>query len=116
METLVSSTVFNSSYQASTALFHPTSEDFEVIQQFETGVHPYEYMDSFERFDEASLPPKEAFYSNLTKSCISEEDYEHAKKVWKAFECETLGDYHDLYLLTDTLLLADVFENFRKQA
>ena len=71
-------------------------------------------MDSFEMFDETSLPPKDAFHGKLTKSGISEEDYEHAKKVWEAFECETLGDYHDLYLLTDTLLLVDVFENFRK--
>ena len=100
-------------------------EDFEIMKQFEEdderralvlrkGVDPYEYMDSFERFNETSLPPKEAFYSTLTDSHISDEDYEHAKKVWEAYECETLGDYHDLYLATDTLLLADVFENFRK--
>ena len=71
-------------------------------------------MNSFERFNETSLPPKEAFYSSLTKSGISDEDYEHAKKVWEAYECETLGNYHALYLATDTLLLADVFQNFRK--
>ena len=76
------------------------------------GVYPYEHMDSFEKFNETSLPPKEAFYSKLTDSHISDDDYEHAKKVWKAYECETLGDYHDLYLATHTL--ADVFENFRK--
>ena len=100
-------------------------EEFEIIQKFESdpekralvlrkGVYPYEYMNSFERFNETSLPPKEAFYSSLTKSGISDEDYEHAKKVWEAFECENLGDYHDLYLITDTLLFADVFQNFRK--
>ena len=101
-------------------------EDFEIIKQFETdpakrslllrkGVYLYEYMDSFERFNKESLPPKDAFYSKLTKSSISDEDYEHAKKkVWEAFECEDLGTYHDLYLLTDTFLLADVFANFRK--
>ena len=98
---------------------------FEIINHFETdpakrslilrkGVYPYEYVDSFERFNETSLPPKEAFYSKLNKFDISDEDYEHAKKVWKAFECEDLGTYHDLYLLSDTLLLADVFETFRK--
>ena len=100
-------------------------EDFEIMKQFEEdderralilrkGVYPYEYMDSFEKLNESSLPPKEVFYSKLTDSHIPDYDYEHAKKVWKAYECETLGDYHDLYLATDTLLLADVFENFRK--
>ena len=100
-------------------------EDFEIVKQFEEdderralvlrkGVYPYEYMDSFERLNETSLPPKEAFYSTLTDSHISDDDYEHAKNVWKAYECETLGDYHDLYLATDTLLLADVLETFRK--
>ena len=71
-------------------------------------------MDSFEKFNETSLPPKEAFYSKLTKSGITDEDYVHAKQVWGAFECENLGDYHDIYLATDAILLADVFENFRK--
>ena len=71
-------------------------------------------MNSFERFSETSLPSKEAFYSNLTTSGSSDEDNEHAKKVWEAYECETLGNNHDLYLATDTLLLADVFQNFRK--
>ena len=78
------------------------------------GVYPYEYMDSLERLDETKLPPKEAFYSKLTGEGISNEDYEHAKKVWKVFGMKTLQDYHDLYNVTDVLLLADVFENFRK--
>ena len=77
------------------------------------GVYPYEYMDSWKRFDEKSLPPKEAFYSKLSGKDISEEDYKHAQKVWKVFECKTLGDYCDLYCRTDVLLLADAFENFR---
>ena len=100
-------------------------EDFEIIKRlvcnpenrgllFRKGVYPYEYMDSFEKFNEPSLPPKEAFYSKLTKSGITDEDYVHAKQVWEAFECENLGDYHDIYLATDAILLADVFENFRK--
>ena len=71
-------------------------------------------MGSFEKFNETSLPPKEAFHSSLPDTDISDQDYEHATKVWKAFECETLGNYHDLYLVTDVLLLADIFENFRK--
>ena len=92
--------------------FEPDDERRSLVLR--KGVYPYEDMNSFERFNETSLPPKEAFYSTLTDSHISEEDYEHAKKVWEAYECETLGDYHDIYLATDTLLLADVFENFRK--
>ena len=78
------------------------------------GVYPYEYMDSLERFKKNKLPPKEAFYSRLTGEGISNEDYEHAKKVWKVFGMKTLQDYHDLYNVTDVLLLADVFENFEK--
>ena len=77
------------------------------------GVYPYEYMDSWEKFDETTLPPKEAFYSNLNLEDISDEDYAHAQKVWDVFEINNLGDYHDLYVQSDTLLLADVFENFR---
>ena len=78
------------------------------------GVYLYEYMDSLERLDETKLPPKEAFYSKLMEEGISNEDYEHAKKVWEVFDMKTLQDYHDLYNKTDVLLLADVFENFRK--
>ena len=78
------------------------------------GVYPYEYMDSLERFKVNKLPPKEAFYSRLTGEGISDKDYEHAKKVWEVFDMKTLQDYHDLYNVTDVLLLADVFENFRK--
>ena len=77
------------------------------------GVYPYEYKDSWEKFDETTLPPKEAFYSNLNLEDISDEDYAHAQKVWDAFEIKNLGEYHDLYVQSDTLLLADVFENFR---
>ena len=78
------------------------------------GVYPYEYMNSLERFKENKLPPKEAFYSKLMGEGISNEYYEHAKKVWEVFDMKTLQDYHDLYNVTDVLLLADVFENFRK--
>ena len=77
------------------------------------GVYPYEYMDSLERFKETKLPPKEAFYSRLTEEDISDEDYTHAKKVWKEFKMEHFQDYHNLYNKTDVLLLADVFESFR---
>ena len=59
------------------------------------GIYPYEYMDSFERFSEAKLPAKEAFYSKLNDKGIMEEEYEHTQKVWEIFECKTLGEYHD---------------------
>ena len=77
------------------------------------GIYPYEYIDSWERFDENTIPPKEAFYSELNLENITDKDYEHVKKVWEAFEIKNLGEYHDLYVQCDTLLLADVFENFR---
>ena len=77
------------------------------------GVYPYEYMDSWEHFAEPRLPPKEAFHSKLSGSGISDEDYIHAQRVWKAFDCTNLGDYTDVYCRTDVLLLADVFEKFR---
>ena len=80
----------------------------------EKGVYPYDYMDSFNRFHETSLPKREDFYSQLYDENISEEQYKHAQKVWDAFEIKNLGEYHDLYLKSDVLLLADVFENFRK--
>ena len=66
-----------------------------------------------ERFKETQLPPKEKFYSKLNDCGISDEDYEHAQKVWKEFGIENMGDYHDLYLKSDVLLLANVFEEFR---
>ena len=76
------------------------------------GVYPYEYMDSWERFNDKSLPTIECFYSELNKECITKEEYEHALKVWKEFNIKNLGEYHDLYVQGDTTLLADVFENF----
>ena len=78
------------------------------------GVYPYEYMDGWDKFNETSIPSKESFYSNLTIENISETDYRHANNVFKTFKLNNLGDYHDLYVQSDTLLLADVFENFRK--
>ena len=70
-------------------------------------------MDNWEKFDETTLPPNEAFYSNLNLESISDEDYAHAQKVWEVFEIKNRGKYHDLYVKSDMLLLADVFENFR---
>ena len=72
-------------------------------------------MDNWEKFDETTLPPKEAFYSNLNLEDISDEDYAHAQKVWDVFQIKNRGEYHDLYVQSDTLLLSDVFENFRNK-
>ena len=72
-------------------------------------------MDSWERFNETSLPDKKAFYSELNLEDITDKDYAHAQKVFEEFKLKNLGDYHDLYVQSDTLLLADVFENFRNK-
>ena len=75
-------------------------------------VYPYEHMDSWEKFNETSLPPKEDFYSELTLKDISDKDYSHTQKVLEEY-CADMGDYHDSYVQTDTLLLGDVFEKSR---
>ena len=77
------------------------------------GVYPYDYMDSFDKFDE-KLPTKEDFYSILNNQHISDDEYKHAQTVWSTFSLKNMGEYHNLYLKSDILLLADVFENFRK--
>ena len=70
-------------------------------------------MGSCEKFNETALLPKKDFYSNLNLEDISHEDYKHAQKVWDVFEIKNLGEYHDLYVQNDTLLLSYVYENFR---
>ena len=77
------------------------------------GVFPHEFMTDFDKLNVNKLPPKKDFYSKLNDSNISDEDYEHAQKVWKEFNSKTMRDYHDLYLKTDVFLLADVMENYR---
>ena len=76
-------------------------------------VYLYEDIDNWEKFDETTLPPKEDFYSELNLEGISNEDYVHAQKVWDVFEIKNRGEYHHLYVQSDTLLLEDVFKNFR---
>ena len=90
----------------------PLNELFGLLRQ--KGTYPYEYISDYEKFNDTTLPPIETFYSNLSKSGIDMKEYQHAQNVWNKFECTTLGEYHDIYLKTDVLLLADVFEKFRK--
>ena len=86
-------------------------EQFRLLLR--KGVYPYEYMSSWDKFEETKLPPNKAFHSNLNMSDISKYDYEHAQKVWKEFKLKNLGEYHDLFLKTDVLLLSNMFETFR---
>ena len=77
------------------------------------GVYPYEDIDNWEKLDETTISPKEAFHSNLNLENINDADYAHAQNVWEVFEINNRGEYHDLYVQSDTLLLADVFENVK---
>ena len=83
------------------------------ILLFRKGVYLYEYAYDCEKFNETSLPEKEDFYSHLNMGDITDADYTHAKRVCKDFEIKHLGEYHDLYIQRDMLLLADVFENLQ---
>ena len=73
------------------------------------GVYPYDYMDSFDRFDETKLPSQDVFFSKLSGSPCSDSEYTHATRAWTAFGCRTMAHYHDIYLQLDVLLLADFF-------
>ena len=88
-----------------------TPKQAEILKQ--KGFYPYEYMDSIEKFNDLKHPPLEAFYSKLSGKGIKEKDYKHVWNVWNTFKMKTFKEYHELYNITDVLLLADVFENFR---
>ena len=93
-----------------------TSEVFEgrkLELMSKKGVYPYDYMDDYSKFYYEKLPSKEKFYNILSNKHITDEEYEHAKEVWNTFDIKDMGEYHDLYLVSDVLLLTDVFENFR---
>ena len=97
---------------------------FQAYYQFRNGdinkcvmllrksVFPYEYVDSWEKFNGTALPPKTDFYSNLNLEDISDEDYAHAQKVWDVFKIKNLREYHVLYVQSDTLLLTDIYMKF----
>ncbi|XP_044014029.1 uncharacterized protein LOC122856426 [Aphidius gifuensis] len=94
-----------------TKSFCKSEEEFKLITK--KGVFPYDYVDSWEKFDETTLPSKNHFYSQLNEEDISDEAYEHAHNVWQTFHIKSLGEYSDLYLQTDVALLADIFKSFR---
>jgi len=100
--------------------FEHTSRHFSDRASFSRvtrkGIYSYEFMDGPDIFNHTSLPPIKSFYSKLYNASITEDDYERAKDVWNHFNIQNMKQYHDHYLLTDTLLLADVFENFRRVA
>nr|WP_253308882.1 DNA polymerase [Rickettsia endosymbiont of Ceutorhynchus assimilis] len=91
--------------------FFPAEDEFQIIRQ--KGVFPYSYVDSFSKLDDIKLPSIDGFYNDLRKEGIKQEDYKRAKKAWNLFQCRTLGEYSDIYLKSDVLILADVLENFR---
>ena len=97
------------------------SKNLELLKQ--KGVYPYEYINSFKRFNEKKLPDKECFYSSVKNKAtgdngekldghISDENYVMCKKIWNKFNMKNMGDYHDHYLEKDVLLLADIFGRF----
>ena len=91
-------------------------EDYNENQYkllIQKGIYTYEYMTNWDKFKETKLPLREAFCSKLNMTGVRE-DYEHSCRVWKEFGFKDLGEYHDLYLKTDVILLANVFEEFRK--
>ena len=89
-----------------------SEKQYELLRR--KGVYPYEHITSWDRFEDTELPPIESFYSSLNMSGVSESDYQHAQRVWEEFWVRNIGDYHDLYLRTDLVLLAKAFEAFRE--
>ena len=88
-----------------------TDEQFNLLLGKQ--VYPYDYMDTWEKFDDTQLPRKDQFFNKLRDKAITDDDYEHAQKVWHTCGCERMMDYHDLYLMCDVLLLCAPFEEFR---
>ena len=85
-------------------------EKLELVKK--KGIYPYNYFNSFKKFKESELPDIDKFFSSLKHCCVSEKEYQRACDVWKVFKIKNLGEYHDLYLKTDVLLLCVVFEKF----
>lgn len=92
--------------------YFPDTRQFELLTR--KGVYPYDYMSQLNRYEDTCLPSKTNFYNSLTNELITDDDYAHAHSIWLEFDIKNMGMYTDLYLKTDVLLLADVFESFRK--
>ncbi|KAK5647553.1 hypothetical protein RI129_002445 [Pyrocoelia pectoralis] len=90
-----------------------TGGGFELIRQ--KGVFPYSFVDALDKLDVTKLPQKDDFFDKLHKKEISDDEYNRAQEVWNVFNCKTLGEYSDIYLKSDVLLLADIFENYREK-
>ena len=100
-------------------MFRHTSKYFSgehLDLMLQKGIYPYEYMTDVDKLSVTKLPSKECFSSSLSSTMLSDEDYEHAKKVFNTFGCKNLGDYTELYCKSDVLLLADVFETLSTSA
>ena len=112
----------NKSYKPITSLIERFPSTYQFCNDdnnkfallLEKGVYPYDYTDDWKRFKETQLPLMKDFHDSLNKTDITEEDYKHAQKLWNTFNIKNLGKCHDLYVQSDTLLLADVFESFIK--
>ena len=105
----------NSNLDALVKNLSDLSEEFigeflKLVKQ--KGVYPYEYMNSFEKFSEDKISDKYTFFRSLKDECVSEKYYKGTINIWNVFKMKTAEDYHDLYLKTDVLLLADVFGKF----
>ena len=108
-----------STFQHTTKFFKqkfPELDSSALSLLLQKGVYPYNYITSLEKLSETALPKKDAFFNTLSQEHITDEEYARAQEIWKTFKCKTLGDYHDIYLQSDTCLLADVFENFRSES
>jgi hypothetical protein len=111
LDNLASNLLNGGKHKFKESLKYGPKENIDLL--LKKGVFPYDYMTDWGVFDETKLPPIENFYSKLSNSDISKEDYVHAKNVWNTFNIKNIGEYQDLYCTTDVLLLADIFENFR---
>ena len=108
-----------STFQHTTKFFKqkfPELDSSALSLLLQKGIYPYNYITSLEKLSETALPKKDAFFNTLSQEHITDEEYARAQEIWKTFKCKTLGDYHDIYLMSDTCLLADVFENFRSES